>query len=63
MAESLRARRRAAGLTQKQLADHSGVSLRTIIRVESGRAHFNESTRILLVRTLDELGGDVEAVA
>ncbi|MBD3838291.1 MAG: helix-turn-helix transcriptional regulator [Brevundimonas sp.] len=39
LADNVRRHRRNAGLTQGELAEEAGVSLRTIIKVETGRAN------------------------
>lgn len=50
--------RRAAGFTQKQLADASGVNIRQIQRVESGRSTEGNVTAKNLLAIADALGVD-----
>ncbi len=57
MAEFLRARRRALGLTQENLSDISGVSLRLIHELEHGK----ETVRLAnLIKILSSLGVHLE---
>jgi predicted ATPase/class 3 adenylate cyclase/DNA-binding XRE family transcriptional regulator len=49
----LRRQRRAAGLTQEELAERAGLSVNTIIALEGGRAHAaRQDTVVLLVEAL-----------
>jgi predicted ATPase/DNA-binding XRE family transcriptional regulator len=60
--ELLRDRRRAAGLTQEELAERAGLSPRSISGLESGDAHVpRRDTVALLVRGLGLAGADREA--
>lgn len=57
MAEYLRTRRRDLGLTQEDLSDISGVSLRLIHELEHGK----ESVRLAnLIKVLSSLGAHLE---
>lgn len=49
----LREYRKAAGMTQGELALRSGISLRTILYIEHGEVRANPSTRRLLCSALD----------
>ena len=55
----LRARRRALGLTQQQLADLAGVSVRFLRNVEQGKPRIQLDT---LTALLDPLGLELKAV-
>jgi transcriptional regulator with XRE-family HTH domain len=57
--ELLRDHRRAAGLTQEELAEQAGVSPRSISELERGGAHVpRRDTVALLVRALGLVGPD-----
>lgn len=50
---SLRATRKAAGLTQQDLAEKAGLSTQIICKIERGRSLPNVSTLVLLADALD----------
>ncbi len=57
LGELIRSRRRAAGITQEELAERAGLSPRSISEVERGGAHLpRRDTVALLVRALDLAG-------
>lgn len=59
LARLLRARRRAAGLTQADLAGLAGVAVRTVREVERGRtSRVQRATAVLLADALGLAGGD-----
>src|SRR5262245_45482357 len=61
VAELLRDRRRAAGLTQEELAQRAGVSPRSISELERGGAHIpRRDTVALVVRALGLTGSDAQ---
>ncbi len=57
-AMTIRAARQAAGLTQQQLADKSGVNIRQIQRVESGSSSAENLTAKNFLALADALGVD-----
>src|SRR5438270_3075277 len=60
--ELLRDHRRAAGLTQEELAERAGVSPRSISELERGGAHIpRRDTVTMLARALGLRGKDLEA--
>lgn len=48
-------RRKAAGLTQEELAEHTGIALRTLARRESGRSRWTTDE---IAAVADALGAD-----
>jgi transcriptional regulator with XRE-family HTH domain len=60
LAECLKALRERAGLTQQELADHSGVSLRAVEAYEQGR---RQPSWFRLVRLAKALGVPVQSFA
>ena len=56
----LRVARKAAGMTQKQLADASGVNSRQIQRIENGEGKMSNVTLGNAVKLADALGVDVK---
>lgn len=55
----VRKARKNRNLTQQQLADHLGMSLRSIIDVENGRSNLKFDTLFVLVRFLSISGKDI----
>ena len=55
----VRKARKNRNLTQQQLADHLGMSLRSIIDVENGRSNLKFDTLFALVRFLSISGKDI----
>ena len=55
----VRKARKSRNLTQQQLADHLGMSLRSIIDVENGRSNLKFDTLFALVRFLCIPGKDI----
>lgn len=54
--------RRAAGLTRKQLAKRSGISMRTIAECEQGRSNINNSRAVMVSDLADALGVPVKSI-
>ena len=55
---TIRAARQAAGLTQKQLSEASGINIRQIQKVESGEIDAGNLTARNLLALADALGVD-----
>jgi transcriptional regulator with XRE-family HTH domain len=60
--EEARFLRRAAGLTQRQIADELGVSALTVTRWEAGTHRPQPRHRAAYARVLDELRREVSAI-
>ena len=56
----LKAARQSSGMTQKQLADASGVNIRQIQRIENGEGDMSNVTLANAVKLADALGVDVK---
>ena len=58
----LKAKRQSAGLTQAQLAEKSGVSIRVIQSLEQGYRSINRSEALLVWRLAVGLGCDISEI-
>lgn len=53
---SLKSARKAAGFTQQELADRSGINVRQIQRIENGEAQIGNITLVNAIKLADSLG-------
>ena len=60
MMSKLKKLRTAKNMTQKQLADGSGVNIRQIQRVENGDSDMSNITLVNAIKLADALGVDVK---
>ena len=60
MSDKLKAARTAAGMTQKQLAAASGISLRTLQHYEQGSKDISQAAAVTVYRLAQALGVSME---